>query len=86
VVLGGLVTGAGSGAAGTSTASSNGDGDGAGHVAAVAAGLATAMALAVLDGERPAPGRCYEVGLPDAVPRVRDWPVHPSCGCTGLPS
>ena len=59
--------------------------DEVGVVAAVCAGLAAAAVLGVVDGDRPTAGRTYEVGLPDAVPRARDWPVHPLCGCTGLP-
>lgn len=57
-----------------------------GVVAGVGAALAAAVALTVLDGTaRPRAGTTYEVGLPDAVPRVREWAVHPDCGCTALP-
>lgn len=51
-------------------------------VAQVCAGVAAAAVLAHLDGARPTLlGRTVEVGLPDALPRVRDWAPHPSCGC-----
>ncbi|MDC7123088.1 thiamine biosynthesis protein ThiF [Cellulomonas fimi] len=57
-----------------------------GVVAGVAASLAAAWALTVLDGTAAAAaGTTYEVGLPDALPRVREWAVHPDCGCTALP-
>ncbi|HEY8721459.1 ThiF family adenylyltransferase [Pengzhenrongella sp.] len=55
-------------------------------LAAIAGSLAAGQVLAELDGTLPRTlGASFEVGLPDAVPRVRDWPVHPRCGCTGLP-
>ncbi|RHA44167.1 ThiF family adenylyltransferase [Cellulomonas rhizosphaerae] len=57
------------------------DGDEVGVLAAVAGGLAAAAALGFLDRREPL-AASYEVGLPDAVPRRRDWAVHPSCGCT----
>lgn len=55
----------------------------AAHLAAVAGGLAAAAVLGLLDGA-PATGTSYEVPLPEVVPRVRRWAVHPHCGCTAL--
>jgi len=57
------------------------DGDEVGVLAGIAGGLAAAAALGFLDRNEPL-AASYEVGLPDAVPRRRDWAVHPSCGCT----
>jgi bacteriocin biosynthesis cyclodehydratase domain-containing protein len=55
-------------------------------LAAVGAALAAAAVLAELDGRKPAVvGAGFELALPDVVPRLRSWPVHPDCGCTGLP-
>ncbi|MFC0714360.1 ThiF family adenylyltransferase [Cellulomonas biazotea] len=57
-----------------------------GVVAGTCAALTAAAVLAHLDGvERARAGVTYEVGVPDAVPRVREWAVHPDCGCTALP-
>ncbi len=56
-----------------------------GPVAAVVAGLAVAAVLTVVDGLAPTLGTTWEVGLPDAVPRIRTWRVHPRCGCDRLP-
>ena len=55
-------------------------------LSAVAGPLAAAQVVAVIDGRR-APAECaeIEVRLPDLLPRTRQWPVHPQCGCTGLP-
>ncbi|RYV50449.1 ThiF family adenylyltransferase [Pengzhenrongella frigida] len=54
-------------------------------LAAIAGALAAGQVLAQLDGTGPRTrGAAFEIGLPDTVPRVRDWPVHPECGCTGL--
>ncbi|SDC37605.1 Molybdopterin or thiamine biosynthesis adenylyltransferase [Sanguibacter gelidistatuariae] len=50
--------------------------------AAVAGALGAAQVLAQLDGRLPATaGACIEVSAPDAVPRLREWPMHPECGC-----
>jgi hypothetical protein len=55
-------------------------------LAALGGALTAAAVLAELDGRTPAVvGASFEVALPDAVPRLRSWPVHPDCGCTGLP-
>lgn len=55
-------------------------------LAAIAGALAAGQVLAQLDGTAPRTrGAALEIALPDAVPRVRDWPVHPTCGCTALP-
>ncbi|NLE71242.1 MAG: TOMM precursor leader peptide-binding protein [Actinomycetales bacterium] len=55
-------------------------------LAAVGASLAAAQALAFLDGRRAATeGATLEVALPDAVPRLARFDVHPACGCGGLP-
>jgi len=52
-------------------------------VVAVAAGLAAAAVLEQLDtGASPLTDATLEVGLPDALPRRRQWAVHPACGCT----
>ena len=54
-------------------------------LAAIAGALAAGQVLAELDGTGARTrGAALEVALPDAVPRLRRWPVHPSCGCTGL--
>lgn len=54
-------------------------------LAAIAGALAAGQVLAQLDGTGPRTlGAALEIRLPDAVPRLRDWPVHPTCGCTGL--
>ncbi|PJI94743.1 ThiF family adenylyltransferase [Luteimicrobium subarcticum] len=54
--------------------------------ASVGAGLATAQVLARLDGlpVRTA-GASLEVLWPDAVPRIRQWQPHASCGCHCVP-
>lgn len=50
--------------------------------AAAAGALAAAQVLAQLDGRLPATaGACIEVSAPDAVPRLREWSMHPECGC-----
>ncbi|GCD20588.1 thiamin biosynthesis protein [Cellulomonas algicola] len=69
------------------TAPGRADGPEVGVVAGVAASLAAAWALTLLDGTAgpTTPGTTYELGLPDALPRVREWAVHPDCGCTALP-
>ena len=55
-------------------------------LAAVAGSLAAAQALAHLDGRVPTVrGAGLEVSLPEAVPRVRTWSVHPDCGCGAIP-
>ena len=55
-------------------------------LAAVAGSLAAAQALAHLDGRVPTVrGAGLEVSLPEAVPRVRSWSVHPDCGCGAIP-
>lgn len=55
-------------------------------LAAIAGALAAGQVLAQLDGIAPRTlGAALEVALPDAVPRLREWPVHRRCGCTGLP-
>ncbi|MGV8967456.1 MAG: ThiF family adenylyltransferase [Cellulomonas sp.] len=54
-------------------------------LAAIGGSLAAGQVLAQLDGTGPRTrGAAFEVTLPDAVPALRDWPVHPRCGCTGL--
>lgn len=55
--------------------------------ATVAAGLAAGQVLAALDG-RPvaAAGTSLIVDPRRPVPRTQQWPVHPQCGCTGLPT
>lgn len=58
-----------------------------GVLAGLCGALAAAEVLAHLDGGWPATrGASYEVTLPDVAPRRRTWVVHPSCGCTTLPS
>ncbi len=55
-------------------------------LAAVCAALAAAEVLTHLDGLTPRTvGAAFEVVLPAATPRVREWAVHPDCGCTALP-
>ncbi|WNB86133.1 ThiF family adenylyltransferase [Cellulomonas sp. ATA003] len=55
-------------------------------LAAVGGALAAGQVLAQLDGRTPtAVGASLEIALPDAVPRLRRWAVHPECGCAGLP-
>ena len=50
--------------------------------AAASAALAAAGVLAHLDGRQPVTaGACIEVSVPDAVPRLREWSMHPDCGC-----
>ncbi|HWJ85288.1 MAG TPA: hypothetical protein VNR62_07665 [Cellulomonas sp.] len=61
------------------------DGDEVGVLAGSSASVAAAAVLAFLDRGEPLPAT-YEIGLPDAVPRRRDWAVHPSCGCTAQPA
>lgn len=51
-------------------------------LAALAGALTAAHVLARLDGFRPATtGASIEVSLPDALPRLRRWEMHPDCGC-----
>ncbi|MDM7831881.1 ThiF family adenylyltransferase [Cellulomonas edaphi] len=57
------------------------DGQEVAVLAGVAGGMAAAAALAYLDRDVRL-AASYEIGLADAVPRRRDWAVHPSCGCT----
>jgi hypothetical protein len=53
-------------------------------LAAVAGALAAGQVLAQLDGTFPRTlGAALEIALPEAVPRLRVWSVHPRCGCTG---
>ena len=55
-------------------------------LAAIGGSLAAGQVLAQLDGTPPRTlGAALEVALPEAVPRLREWPVHPRCGCTRLP-
>lgn len=55
-------------------------------LAGLAAALAGAEALTHLDGGVPRTrGAAYELALPDLMPRLRHWAVHPDCGCTALP-
>jgi hypothetical protein len=55
-------------------------------LAATGGALAAGQVLAELDGRRPTTvGASLEIALPGLVPLVRAWPVHPGCGCTGLP-
>lgn len=54
-------------------------------IAAVCGSLAATQVLAHLDGRTPTvSGASLEVTLPEAVPRLRRWSVHPDCGCAGL--
>lgn len=51
-------------------------------LAALAGAMAAAQVLARLDGFRSATtGASIEVSLPDALPRLRRWEMHPGCGC-----
>lgn len=51
----------------------------------VAAGTAIGQVLAYLDGRPVATaGTSLVVDARRPVPRTRQWPVHPECGCTGL--
>lgn len=53
--------------------------------AAASGALASAQVLAHLDGRRPVTaGACIEVSAPDAVPRLREWSMHPDCGCVDV--
>ena len=55
-------------------------------LAGLGAALTAAEALTFLDGGVPRTrGATYEIVLPDLVPRLRAWAVHPDCGCTALP-
>lgn len=50
--------------------------------AAVAGALGAAQVLAHLDGRvPPTAGACIEMSVVDAVPRLREWSMHPECGC-----
>lgn len=54
-------------------------------LAVVAGGLAAAQVLARLDGFLPtATGASIEVSIPDALPRLRRWEMHPDCGCVDV--
>ena len=54
-------------------------------LAAIAGPLTAAQVLAQLDGTFPRTlGAALEIALPDAIPRVREWSMHPRCGCTDL--
>ncbi|NMR19023.1 ThiF family adenylyltransferase [Cellulomonas fimi] len=56
-------------------------------LAAIGGALAAGQVLAELDGTGPRTvGAALEIALPAAVPEVRTWSVHPSCGCTDLPA
>ncbi|MEP7764812.1 ThiF family adenylyltransferase [Sanguibacter sp. 25GB23B1] len=51
-------------------------------LAGLAGALAAAHVLAGLDGFRPATtGASIELSIPDALPRLRRWEMHPDCGC-----
>ena len=55
-------------------------------LAALAAATAAAQVVAGIDGEPVGIiGAALEIRLSDGAPRRREWPVHPYCGCTGLP-
>ena len=55
-------------------------------LAALGAALAAAEALTYLDTGVPRTrGATYEIAMPDLLPRLRAWAVHPDCGCTALP-
>ena len=55
-------------------------------LAALGAALAAAEALTYLDAGVPRTrGATYEIAMPDLLPRLRAWAVHPDCGCTALP-
>jgi ThiF family len=55
-------------------------------LAVLAGATAAAQVVALIEG---APvltvGATLELRLPDGAARRREWPVHPQCGCTGLP-
>ncbi|MFI2754777.1 ThiF family adenylyltransferase, partial [Cellulomonas sp. P22] len=54
-----------------------------GVLAGVCGALAAAMVLEHLDDAAVRTrGRTLEVAMPDVLPRVRRWEVHPQCGCT----
>lgn len=54
-------------------------------LAAVGASLAAAQVVAFLDGRTSAvAGAAIEVRLPEALPRLVSWDLHPECGCAGL--
>ncbi|PFG33852.1 ThiF family adenylyltransferase [Sanguibacter antarcticus] len=51
-------------------------------LAALAGAMAAAHVLARVDGYRPATaGASIEMSIPDALPRMRSWEMHPGCGC-----
>src|SRR5699024_7804819 len=55
--------------------------------ALLAAGTAVGQVLAHLDGRPVATaGTSLVVDPRRPVPRTEQWPVHPDCGCTGLPA
>ncbi|MBB2922713.1 ThiF family adenylyltransferase [Cellulomonas cellasea] len=55
-------------------------------LAGLGAALAAAETLTYLDGGTPRTrGAAYEIAMPDLMPRLRPWAVHPDCGCTALP-
>jgi bacteriocin biosynthesis cyclodehydratase domain-containing protein len=55
-------------------------------LAALAGATAAAQVVGFIEG---APvltvGATLELRLPEGAARRREWPVHPQCGCTGLP-
>jgi hypothetical protein len=61
------------------------DGAEPGVLATAAGSLAAAAVLAFLDEDARLTAS-YEIDLVDAVPRKREWAVHPSCGCTAHPT
>lgn len=55
--------------------------------ALLAAGTAVGQVLAHLDGRPVAStGTSLTVDARRPVPQTQQWPVHPECGCTGLPA
>jgi len=54
-------------------------------LASVAGAVASAAVVDHLDTGAPL-AASYEIGLPDAIPRRRDWAAHPSCGCAAQSS
>ncbi|WP_258726250.1 ThiF family adenylyltransferase [Cellulomonas sp. NS3] len=55
-------------------------------LAGLGSALAAAEALTYLDGGVPRTrGATYELAMPDLLPALRAWAVHPDCGCTALP-
>lgn len=55
-------------------------------LAALAGATAAAQVVALIDGSPVLTvGATLELRLSDGCARRRTWPVHPQCGCTGLP-